>query len=82
MVRQTGVDTNLARVIRSLRERHGLTQEALAHQAGLTVASYARIERAESNPTWITVTRIADALGITLAELGQAVDDQRRGKQQ
>lgn len=78
MVRQAGVDPDLAHVIRSLREQHGATQEGLAHAAGLTVASYARIERGESNPTWITVTRIADALEITLAALGAAVDERRR----
>ena len=78
MVRQTGVDAHLAQVIRSQREQRGITQENLAHQAGVTVASYARIERAESNPTWLTVTAIADALDISLKELGAAVDDLRR----
>jgi len=47
-------------------------------RAGLTVGSYTRIERGESNPTWITVTRIVDALGASLRELGEAVDKQRR----
>jgi transcriptional regulator with XRE-family HTH domain len=78
MVRQTGVDAHLAHVIRTLREQRGFTQEALAQKASLTVASYARIERAESNPTWVTVTRISDALGVSLAELGRAVDESRR----
>jgi transcriptional regulator with XRE-family HTH domain len=78
VVRQSGVDPHLARAIRSLREQRGLSQEALAHDASITVASYARIERGESNPTWMTVTRISDALGVSLAELGRSVDELRR----
>jgi transcriptional regulator with XRE-family HTH domain len=33
--------------------------------AGLTVSADARIERGEANPTWTTVTQIAQALEIT-----------------
>ncbi len=78
MVRQTGADADLAQVIRAVCAHKGVTQEAVAHGAGLTVGTYARIERGEYNPTWITVTRIVDALGISLRELGEAVDKQRR----
>jgi transcriptional regulator with XRE-family HTH domain len=56
-----------------LRKQRGHTQEDLAHAAGLTVTAYARIERGSANPTWTTVRRIADALDVTLSELGQAV---------
>jgi transcriptional regulator with XRE-family HTH domain len=57
-----------------LREAKQVGQESLAHAAGLSVATYARIERAQVNPTWTTVRRVADALGLTLAELGAAID--------
>lgn len=57
-----------------LRKQRGHTQEDLAHAAGLTVTAYARIERGSANPTWTTVRRIADALDVTLSELGRAVD--------
>jgi transcriptional regulator with XRE-family HTH domain len=57
-----------------LRRQRGHTQEDLAHAAGLTVTAYARIERGSANPTWTTVRRIADALDVTLGELGRAVD--------
>lgn len=68
------VDLNLAATLRELRDRQGRSQEALAHDAGLTVATLARIERGKSNPTWTTVRSIAVALGITLADLGKAVE--------
>jgi transcriptional regulator with XRE-family HTH domain len=77
MARPSSPDPRLARVIRDLRERSRLSQEAVAHQAGLTVSAYARIERGEANPTWTTVTHVARALGVSLAELAAAVDSRR-----
>lgn len=67
-------DAALAQALLVLRKQRGHTQEDLAHAAGLTVTAYARIERGSANPTWTTVRRIADALDVTLAELGRAVD--------
>jgi transcriptional regulator with XRE-family HTH domain len=77
MARPTGADADLARVIRALREQRSLSQETLAHAAEITTSSFARIERGQANPTWLTVTRIAAALDVTLAELGAAVDGLR-----
>jgi len=70
----TQADVALAATVRRLRTERGETQEDLAHRAGLTVAAYARIERGHANPTWTTVRRIADALGVTLARLGEDVE--------
>jgi transcriptional regulator with XRE-family HTH domain len=67
-------DPALAAVLRELRAASGRSQEDIAHEVGLTVGSYARIERGQSNPTWSTVRRIANALSITLGDLGTAVD--------
>jgi HTH-type transcriptional regulator/antitoxin HipB len=64
----------LAAVLRHLRFERGDTQEDLAHRAGLTVAALARIERGHANPTWTNVRRIAVALDISLAALGEAVE--------
>jgi transcriptional regulator with XRE-family HTH domain len=41
------------------------------------LSSYAGIERGLATPTRRTVSRIADALDVTLAELGAAVDELR-----
>lgn len=75
MPRAASGDAHLAYVLRAERQRQGLSQEALAHEVGLTVGSYARIERAQANPGWGTVRRIASALGLSLAELGRAIDE-------
>jgi transcriptional regulator with XRE-family HTH domain len=75
----TDIDRDLADVLRELREAQGRSQETVSHEAGLTVATLARIERRQSNPTWTTVARIAGALGVSLAQLGGAVDQRRTG---
>jgi transcriptional regulator with XRE-family HTH domain len=77
MARPSSPDPRLARAIRELRQRADLSQEAVAHNAGLTVSAYARVERGEANPTWTTVTRIAHGLNVSLAELAAAVEKRR-----
>ncbi len=67
-------DSALAAVLRRLRIERGDTQEDVAHRADLTVAAFARIERGHANPTWTTVRRIAAALEVSLAALGEAVE--------
>ena len=44
--------------------------------ARMTVGALARIERGKTNPTWLTVRRIADALNLTLADLAKRVERQ------
>ena len=77
VARPSSPDPRFARAIRDLRERSDLSQEAVAHGAGLTVSAYARIERGEANPTWTTVTQIARGLNVSLAELTAAVETSR-----
>jgi transcriptional regulator with XRE-family HTH domain len=69
-----GANPALADVIRRLREDRGITQEDLAHEAGVTTGTLSRIERGLANPAWTTVARIARALGVSLEELGAAVE--------
>lgn len=64
----------LGAAIRQLRAKHGVTQEDLAHDAGITTGTLSLIERGQSNPTWGTVKRIADALGISMSDLAKAAN--------
>lgn len=64
----------LASTIRTMREARGMTQEDLAHQAGITTGTLSKIERGRANPSWTTVDRIAQALGTTIALLAAAVE--------
>lgn len=61
----------LGSAIRRLRERRGFTQEALAHDAGITTGTLSQIERGQSNPTWGTVRRIAGALNVSMDEVAR-----------
>jgi transcriptional regulator with XRE-family HTH domain len=64
----------LGQAIREVREKRGLTQEAVAHNAGVTASTFGLIERGQSNPTWATVDDIASALGCSIAELAKRAD--------
>lgn len=64
----------LGKAIRQLRDKRGMTQEALAHAAGVTVGHLSMIERGHSNPTWGTMKGIARALGTRIGQLAQIAD--------
>jgi transcriptional regulator with XRE-family HTH domain len=59
----------LGKAIRQLRAERGMTQEALAHAAGVTIGHLSMIERGHSNPTWATVKAISAALDTSMVEL-------------
>lgn len=63
--RQTSTDTALARI----RRERGLTQADMAEKLGVHTTQYARWERGESEPRIGMLQKIADALGISPAEL-------------
>ena len=70
-------DRELGRAVRRLREERGLTQEELASRAGTTFGTVSRVESAKSAPAWWTVRKIADALGVSIAELATAAEAER-----
>lgn len=67
--RELGV--NLAKA----RERRGLSQERLAHAAGISAYTYQKFEKGESrpgtpmNPRLTTLIAISQVLGVTVNEL-------------
>jgi len=68
-------DLALAALLKRLREERGLTQEEVAFEAGMTASALSRIERGLNSPGWTTVRRIADALGVSLVELADDLED-------
>jgi len=70
-------DSALAAVLKRLREEHEEAQESLAHRAGISKGALQEIEGARSAPAWGTVRRIARALGVSMADIGAAVDAER-----
>ena len=71
-----GADPKLARVLRQMREAQHRSQEDVAHSAGIAVNSLRRVEYGESNPAWTTVQAIIAALGISIVELGHALEQE------
>lgn len=55
--------------IRRLRERKSVSQEQLAHDSKLDRSYIGGIERGERNPSLIALTKIANGLGIPLADI-------------
>jgi len=55
--------------VRCLREQAGLTQEALAHKAGLHRAEIGFLERGERDFGLSILWPLADALGVTVRDM-------------
>jgi transcriptional regulator with XRE-family HTH domain len=74
MARSDDPQPALGDAIRELRKTRKVTQEDLAHDAGVTVGTLSLIERGKSNPAWGTVKRIAKALDTTMGDLARRAD--------
>jgi transcriptional regulator with XRE-family HTH domain len=64
-------------VVHRLRLEHGITQEGLAFKANVTIGTLSRIERSLADPKVSTLRKIAVALGMSLAELVTAVEQEQ-----
>ncbi|MBJ6759475.1 helix-turn-helix domain-containing protein [Myxococcaceae bacterium JPH2] len=69
----------LARRIRALRERRGLTQEDFAERCGISVSFASLLERGERNPSYDTLLQVASALELPLWELFRLEDAEDAG---
>lgn len=59
---------DIARKLRTLRTRHGLSQRKLAARAGVSNATISLIEHGRTDPSLGLLKRILDAMGVSLAE--------------
>jgi transcriptional regulator with XRE-family HTH domain len=73
----TRADLALATVLRRRREDRHETQEALGYRSGTTSGTIARLELVQSSPSWATVSAVADAMDLSMQELGRLVDAER-----
>lgn len=60
--------------LRAARLERGLSQERLAHIAGLNMTHVARIERGEREPGVRSVAKLAKGLGVSAAVLFDGID--------
>lgn len=70
------VSGHLCRRVRDLRKQRGWSLEQLATASGVSRSMLSQIERHEANPTLAVTYRIAQAFGMTLAELLESPDAQ------
>jgi transcriptional regulator with XRE-family HTH domain len=67
--------------LRELRGERGVSQEAVALEAGLNRGYYSGVERGVRNVSLTNITKIADALGVPASEvltLAEAIRGHRR----
>lgn len=60
---------NLAKRVREIRDRKGISQERLGELAGLHRTYIGMIERAEKNITLVNLDKLARALGVKPSSL-------------
>lgn len=68
----------LGKRIRIKRRELGMTQEGLAHEAGLDRSYVGRIERGEHNLTFVSLVRICRAMKCDVAALTAGIPIQSR----
>lgn len=64
----------LGRAVQALRAKRGLSQTQLAEATGFVQSWISHIERGKRNPTWSNIVRLADGLGVSVAELAREAE--------
>jgi|GEM_PF-1246429 len=54
---------------RQVRHEHGLSQLDMVRYADFSLSHYQKIERGDLDPRLTTIKRLADAFGVSMAEL-------------
>ena len=63
------VSTEVARLLAEERVRAGLSMSAVAERGGISQQMVSYVEREIRNPTLSTLIRMADAIGVDLADV-------------
>jgi len=71
----------LARRVRELRSRRGMTRKMAARDAGVSERHFAQLETGNGNVSVVLLQRIADALGVSLHELFSSEGEESAEKQ-
>ena len=79
MAAQDPMLEKLGAYLRSVREKHGWSQEDLAYECGLHRTYIGGVERGEYNVTLLTLRKITDTLGISLTDAVRGLSG-RRGR--
>lgn len=61
--------------IKALRNAHGMTQEQVAEQIGVSRQKYARIENGSNNITLDILTKLAPVFDVTVSDITRVLDE-------
>jgi transcriptional regulator with XRE-family HTH domain len=73
---RSAIQVRLGRAVKRIRVERGLTQEQVSAISGLHPTYISDIERGVRNPSFEAITRLADGIGVTVADIGRGFDDQ------
>jgi transcriptional regulator with XRE-family HTH domain len=69
--------TTFAKRLRELRDKSGLTQEALARTSGLSLGNIRNYEQGVRQPRWQGIFKLAAALGVDCRVFAECVGAER-----
>jgi transcriptional regulator with XRE-family HTH domain len=69
----------LGEELRHRRTSFGISQEALAHQAGVHTNVVGRLERGGYNPTVLVLHSLATQLDISMSKLFECAEERQKG---
>lgn len=72
------IDSSIAKVLRQVREKRGISQESLSFEAGLHRTYISQLERGLKGVTVKTLLKITEALDIEIDEFMKLVNDDRK----
>ena len=73
-------EPTFGQLLRGIREKKGLTQQALADASGLSRVEIARLETDVRSPSWETVKSLCRALGVGCDAFMAPADDAKKLK--
>jgi transcriptional regulator with XRE-family HTH domain len=69
-------DDSFGQRLRAMREAAGLSRDALAHAAGLSVSALIKLEQGVvADPSWSSVRALARALGVSTAAFEETTSE-------
>jgi transcriptional regulator with XRE-family HTH domain len=68
-IKQRAICDQTIRLLREERERRGLSKYAVSAQSGITQQTISYMERGLRHPSFETILRIADGIGVNLEDI-------------
>lgn len=73
----TSVSEKVGMTLKIYREKTGMSQGAIAKEAGISTSMLSQIERGQASPSIDSLTSVCGALGISVTELFSRIEEKR-----